>query len=700
MSLKRLVIVSLILVALVLTARSTGQTPELQIEQIVDPPTFFTKGSGQSPESAAVKILLRGQPKPDRPIDLVFVLDRSASADLSTVKKIAKEFLHHLSEGDRVGLVALAERAEMLLSLSEDRAQAYQVIDGLTRGKQTALGEALAVALDELLQNGRADALRAIVLPSDGNNLLGRLPLPEAQRAGENQIPIYAVGISANVNRTALSQIAAASGGSFFGTYSPNVYESILKKLGREPVARHLRLTVTLPAIFIFEGAFEPAQVRRGAQGATVLEWSFPVVVRGETRTVAFQIGARQAGAFPLGAGSRLEYRDLKNKLQKQPIPAVALKIEKINKPPLAAFRFSPEIPKLNDRVCFEAGESKDPDGKIIQYEWDWESDGVFDAVLKEPRVCRVFDVAGTFNVTLRVTDDDGATAQITRTFSINVPAGITAPVAVAIPIARFTFSPTTPNAGELVTFDASESRSGNGEIVQYEWDWDGDGTFDETVTTPQVQRSFSDSGPRTVTLRVTNSQQKSATFSQQMMVIGRVPFGFKLETLATAQLFGGEISWEPWLRYYTRDGRVTDEELKDAATRFGIGVYVPGTRYLLTQQDLETLNHLNQIYKLGLSEYRDRSAAEAKGYRAFGSEVSGLGQIYLNEKILNQPLALATPPILIYREQRLIAVRYVAFSADEGRLFGWSVSRWPKAGDAFVLTVWLIPNPNGPFAP
>ncbi len=695
MSLKRLWIF-LFLVAGALAA--TAQTPELQIEQIVDPPTFFTRGSGQSPESAAVKILLHGQPKPAKPIDLVLILDRSASANLTTTQKIAQELLHHLSEGDRISLVTLAETTEVLLRLSEDRAQAYQLVAELQRGKQTALGEAIAAAVDELSQNGRAEAIRAIVLPSDGNSILGRLPLPEAKRAGENQIPIYSVGISNNVNRTALSQISAASGGSFFGTYSANVYESIMKKLGREAVARHLRLTVTLPAMLSFEGAFAPAQVRRGAQGATVLEWNFPVVVRGETRTVAFQIGARQAGTLLLGAGSLLEYRDRKNKLQRQAVPAVALKIEKINKPPVAAFRFSPQLPQLNDRICFDAIESKDPDGVITQYEWDWESDGTFDAALKEPRVCHVFAVGGALNVTLRVTDDDGATAQVTRSLSISVPPGVTTPVVVAIPIARFVFSPLAPNAGEPVTFDASASRSGNGEILQYEWDWDGDGTFDETVTSPQIQHTFSDSGPRTVTLKVTNSQQKSATFSQPIAVMGRVPLGFKLETLTTTAPAGGELSWEPWLRYYTRDGRVSDEELKDAATRFGIGVYVPGTRYLLTQQDLETLNHLNQLYKL--ADYREPAAAAAKGWRAFGSPVSGLGQLYLNEKILNQPLALATPPILIYEGQRLVAVRYVAFQIEEGRLFGLRVARWPKTGEAFILTVWLVPNPNGPFAP
>jgi hypothetical protein len=119
------------------------------------------------------------------------------------------------------------------------------------------------------------------------------------------------------------------------------------------------------------------------------------------------------------------------------------------------------------------------------------------------------------------------------------------------------------------------------------------------------------------VTLRVTNSQGRTAEFSAIVTVIGRVPLGFDINSLATTELTG-EMSFPDWLKYYTRDGRVTDEELKDAATRFGIGVYVPGTRYLLTQQDLETLNHLNYSYK-NFSRYRDISAAQAEGLSSVG---------------------------------------------------------------------------------
>ncbi len=76
--------------------------------------------------------------------------------------------------------------------------------------------------------------------------------------------------------------------------------------------------------------------------------------------------------------------------------------------PPVADFTFSPARPQVGETVYFDASDSFDPDGQIIKYEWDFESDGTLDA--QGVRVEHIFTQAGTFTVTLIVTDNDGET--------------------------------------------------------------------------------------------------------------------------------------------------------------------------------------------------------------------------------------------------------------------------------------------------
>ncbi len=67
--------------------------------------------------------------------------------------------------------------------------------------------------------------------------------------------------------------------------------------------------------------------------------------------------------------------------------------------------------------ITFDASESYDPDGgNIVQYEWDFDYDGFFvpDVVTDEPVVVRGYDEAGTYEVNLRVTDNDDLTDDLT----------------------------------------------------------------------------------------------------------------------------------------------------------------------------------------------------------------------------------------------------------------------------------------------
>jgi PKD repeat protein len=91
-----------------------------------------------------------------------------------------------------------------------------------------------------------------------------------------------------------------------------------------------------------------------------------------------------------------------------------------VNKAPTADFRFTPNAPDNNTPVVFDASLAKDADGKIVKYEWDFETDGKYDDVRATALSEKLFEKSGNVRVTLRVTDNKGATALITKTIRIN----------------------------------------------------------------------------------------------------------------------------------------------------------------------------------------------------------------------------------------------------------------------------------------
>lgn len=89
--------------------------------------------------------------------------------------------------------------------------------------------------------------------------------------------------------------------------------------------------------------------------------------------------------------------------------------------PPVARFTFSHNSPLTTDRIVFDASTSTD-NGTIILYQWDFNNDGTFDAVMSNATASTSFTAsfvkqfwsAGTYTVGLRVTDDDGLTDETT----------------------------------------------------------------------------------------------------------------------------------------------------------------------------------------------------------------------------------------------------------------------------------------------
>lgn len=90
-----------------------------------------------------------------------------------------------------------------------------------------------------------------------------------------------------------------------------------------------------------------------------------------------------------------------------------------MGQPPTASFTFSPGSPSAGQSVSFDASSSRDPDGNIIEYRWDW-GDGTSPDVLQDPTAVHTFATSGSFFVTLRVRDDAGNTATVTHTVTVS----------------------------------------------------------------------------------------------------------------------------------------------------------------------------------------------------------------------------------------------------------------------------------------
>ncbi|MFH1100607.1 MAG: PKD domain-containing protein [Methanobacteriota archaeon] len=85
------------------------------------------------------------------------------------------------------------------------------------------------------------------------------------------------------------------------------------------------------------------------------------------------------------------------------------------NKLPHPAFSWSPQYPFPHEQTTFDASASYDNDGSIVKYEWDWNHDGVYDENHTTPTAVHSWVHSGGYLVTLRVTDNVGGIAVLTK---------------------------------------------------------------------------------------------------------------------------------------------------------------------------------------------------------------------------------------------------------------------------------------------
>jgi PKD repeat protein len=183
------------------------------------------------------------------------------------------------------------------------------------------------------------------------------------------------------------------------------------------------------------------------------------------------------------------------------------------NQPPIAGFQFSPAGPEPGDTIVFNGTSSLDLDGLIAAFAWDFDADGITDSTA--PFAEHAFTMAGSYNVTLTVTDDDENADSITQTVDVIAPVPETSDVIP--PTANFAYLPANPDPDAIVLFNATLSSASEGQITSYAWDFNGDGEIDSSAAI--VDRRFADNGVYDVSLTVTDESGATGTITLQVVV-------------------------------------------------------------------------------------------------------------------------------------------------------------------------------------
>ena len=181
------------------------------------------------------------------------------------------------------------------------------------------------------------------------------------------------------------------------------------------------------------------------------------------------------------------------------------------NVPPIASFTASPTSGAAPLTVNLDATASRDPDGQITGRRWDFGDGSPFEWGRTKSHV---YSDVGTYVVTLRITDDDGAFTDATQTIVVGSGGSVNQP-----PTASFTANPTSGSAPLAVSFNSSASSDVDGTIVSRSWSFGDGGT--STAVSPSY--SYTTTGNYTATLTVTDDDGAKATASK-VITVGSTP--------------------------------------------------------------------------------------------------------------------------------------------------------------------------------
>ena len=199
---------------------------------------------------------------------------------------------------------------------------------------------------------------------------------------------------------------------------------------------------------------------------------------------------------------------------------------------PVAIFSISPKQGRHPLKVSFDASASYDPDGEIVNYNWDFGDDTTGEG----EKTTHTYSTKGVYTVTLIVTDNEGLDGVSKDKVYVSDP-----------PVAKFEMNRSRGVAPLTVNFDASKSYDPDGTIRRYSWNF-GDNCYGTGKT---ISHTYAESGNYTVFLTVYDNYSLSATTQHKIEVyVVHSPINIYVESKLNRNLFSKEyiniVKWSP----------------------------------------------------------------------------------------------------------------------------------------------------------
>jgi Ca-activated chloride channel homolog len=213
---------------------------------------------------AAMRPQWLGQPLPaptsGRQIMLAIDCSGSMASDdmaggesrLQVVQEVAGRFIDQ-RRGDQIGLILFGTRPYLQTPLTTDISTVHQFLDEAVvgiAGPQTAIGDAIGLAIKELRQRARTGGApmhqSVLILLTDGGNDAGVMPPIEAARlAAQTGLRIFTIGVGAaeeqslfgltvgnsDLDVDLLKKIASITGGEYFRATDADTLRAVYRKI-------------------------------------------------------------------------------------------------------------------------------------------------------------------------------------------------------------------------------------------------------------------------------------------------------------------------------------------------------------------------------------------------------------------------------------------------------------------------------------